>query len=736
MLKTRIALAIGATAITGAAIYGADRYFSAVPESGEKIELAVTDDLSREAQSTGCGLRDAGFATEKKAAFVDESVTRARVVSSQSIGGEEDVAALIAAGDCRFRLDGVWQQDMVVGLDDSITPDIFEGSESDGLDARLSHATMTTPGLLLIEASNDGQELKIRDGLGDGTWIIARATDETPLADVFKIQGDLKYYRIEGGGLEQYAPDGNITVDVNKVGYVRVRVGDTNFMRPKPNVAQTPTTPSDDAWMIGFNLLNLDATRKGYDLYRQDMWDLSQRHGLMDIFDAADPTEYSIVEQRTVPLGYKYITENVQGSFTSTSLLRTESAYQRMAGWSAGGEVSGGQNPISGEAIHAVGGSYTESQTVGMRSASASSIMLGLARHKTYTIVLDQPFVRLSEDFVAAVEDVRRHGRYDEFIAKFGTHYPYAVTYGSAGMAVREFNEETVSNWNADDNKASVNAKTAIKGVGIEANGTKFEANESSNSFLAQSSYKNFKAIGGTGSWDESGHATGSVPAPILADLRPIYELLNPLNFPGEPEVYTEVRAGLRNAIDAYLVANARAPSDTINEMTRSFTLKPLKISCSSTGSEKRVELEGNLDFGVVDRKGKTLTEEMHVANWAKDRGGRLKLNCAKNGSANLAEYKRKSITVSGSLRELMGKNFAYQGPVKEYDWGSKDETLISGLTTSFVIPIMEMKVGDTEVVEIEFTHTTNKNTFVLTTEITRNSVCKADPSGRNVCPA
>ncbi|MEP3051014.1 MAG: MAC/perforin domain-containing protein [Erythrobacter sp.] len=734
MLKTRIALAIGATAITGAAIYGADQYLgTSAGADGAPIELAVTNALTQEAIETDCGLRDSQFSTDQKRAFVDESVTRARVVAAQAIDAEDDIAALIEAGDCRFRLDGVWREDMVVGLDDSFMPDVFGGSENRSLDARLSHATMTTPNLLLIEASDDGQELKIRRATGDGTWTIARATDDTAMTDVMRIQGDLKSYRIEGRELADIAPDGNVTVDVDRVGFVRIRLGQTNFMRPKPNVAQEPLTQSDDAWMIGFNLLNLASTRKGYDVYRQDMWDLSQRHELQDVFAAADPTEYSVVEARTVPLGYKYITENVQGSFTSSSLIRTEAQYQRTVGWSAGGQVSGGQNPISGEAVHAVGGSYGESQTTGMRSAKATSIMLGMARHKTYTIVLDQPFTRLSDGFVAAVEDARRHGRYDELISKFGTHYPYAVTYGSAAMAVNEFSEETISNWSAEGNEVTANAKTAIKGVNIEVSGSRYESNETSNEFFEQASYSTFQAVGGTGSYDQNGHATGSVPAPILADLRPLHELLNPLNFPGEPEVYTEVRENLRAAIEAYLAANARVPSNITPEMPRKFRLEPQTIACSSDGSEARVELEGNIDFGVVAQGAQTLGQEMHVANWARDRGGRLKLNCRRNGSANLPEYDRKSITVEGSLRDLVGMSFAYQGPLEEMDFG-RDEVLISGLTRSFQLPVLDMAVGETREIPITVTHSKNKNTFTFTTLVTRLSACVEEAGSQFTC--
>ena len=54
-----------------------------------------------------------------------------------------------------------------------------------------------------------------------------------------------------------------------------------------------------------------------------------------------------------------------------------------------------------------------------------------------------------------------------------------------------------------------------------------------------------FIAVGGNGSWDSGGYSRGDRVAPILLDLRPLDELLNPINFPDQPDIYTRVRAEL-----------------------------------------------------------------------------------------------------------------------------------------------------------------------------------------------
>ena len=81
-----------------------------------------------------------------------------------------------------------------------------------------------------------------------------------------------------------------------------------------------------------------------------------------------------------------------------------------------------------------------------------------------------------------------------------------------------------------------------------------------------------FVAVGGNGSWDQNGYGTGSTPYPILLDLRPIDELLNPMNFPGEPQVYETVRQNLRRAILSHL---RRAAPRELNRLASLPEVKP-----------------------------------------------------------------------------------------------------------------------------------------------------------------
>lgn len=734
MQKARITLAIGASAITGAAIFAADSYFSAAPDGAEPIELAVTDDLNAEAIATECGLRAPDeMLGDGKAAIVADSVTRARVVASGRIDSGEDIAAAIASGDCRYRLDGVWTEEMKLALDRSVVPTDYVSDDGRGGDVDLTHGTYLTPTTLMVDASEDGASLTIRDAFGEGEVLTAAALDETPVNEVFRIRGEVKQYRIAARDGE----DGLVEVDVTGQGRMRIRIAGRNFYRPVPTVSDAADLSSVNPFMIGFNLQNLAATRMGYNIYTQNMWKLNDNKVRKEVFARADPSQYAIMEQRTVPVGFKLVPEDYQGTISSKTMIRTEEQYQRSVSWNVGGKVGFGPKDLSGQHKNAVGASYARTDTVGMRSAQATSIMHAIARHKMYSIVLDQPFARLSEAFLEAVEDARRHGRYAQLIEDFGTHYPYAVTYGSAGLAITEFSEETVSNWTAESQNIDANARVAVKQKGtVEMGGGFGEETEQGNTYLKQTSFSDWRAVGGNGAFNAENHATGNTPAPILADLRPLYELLNPLNFPNDPEIYTEVREKLKAAIDDYLAAHSRELSDVAGQMPRKFRLTPKTISCTSEKgwNEKKVELQGNLDFGILADGGRSFAKEIHVANWAKDRGGLLKLDCKSGAAKKLSEYGN-TITVEGSMQQLIANTFAYEGPVVEFDAWGKNEKLITDFRGKFSLTDITMPVGGTSEVSFTFEHPKNKNTFTIVTEIERLSTCNANGVEGYTCP-
>ncbi|MEP3051015.1 MAG: MAC/perforin domain-containing protein [Erythrobacter sp.] len=690
----RIGLALGATAITGAAVYGGNQYFDGSlggPGGGAGTTLAEPTELQAEAIDTDCGLTNSGDEGTAKAGVVGASVTRARVTVSSEISAGDDVAAGIEAGDCRFRLDGVWIQDVELSLDQEVEIDGYEPGNAATLDQNLLHGTYLTPEILMIEASEDGSELTLRSGTEAGETIIARAADETPMEEVFTTpRGARKAYLVG----DETAPneDSSIFVDVTRTGRVRIRLAGQNFYRPQASAAGNQATAANDPWMIERNLDNLDASLKGYDAYAQDVFRLNQNPKAR-IFEAADANTYTVQEKRTVPLGLKLVAEGAQGSVTNSTLIRTEREYQKTVRTSLGANVG-----FEGESAGGgVGASYTESNTSGMREGAANSIAAGFARHKIYALVLDQPFVRLSDEFVDAIEDARRYGRYDELIERFGTHYPYAVTYGSAARMSAEFTEDTVAGWEQSSQDVNANAGIAIGGFGASLSAGRFEETGERNEMLSSSESSSFEAVGGTGSFGQEGHASGT-PYPILADLRPLHELLSPLNFPGEPEVYTEVRANLRTAIAAYLAESGQELSDVRPEIERQYVVTPTLIRCERDrngalpSDNGKVTLTGSIALGHGAGGGQINTRSIsHSLPWS---SGEFVLNC-KSGN-RFANFPARRTTITGTRSELAGTRFDWSANVSgtRHVVFAGTNSYANGGLGSFNVPL-NLAVGD-----------------------------------------
>jgi hypothetical protein len=107
----------------------------------------------------------------------------------------------------------------------------------------------------------------------------------------------------------------------------------------------------------------------------------------------------------------------------------------------------------------------------------------------------------------------------------------------------------------ASSTSFSANAGATIYGASGEVNVSEQAGKSTGMKGTMAEEKVTFVAVGGNGSWDQAGYSAGEDHYPILLDLRPISELLNPMNFPGQPEVYVTVRKNLQVAIERYLAA-------------------------------------------------------------------------------------------------------------------------------------------------------------------------------------
>ncbi len=499
-----------------------------------KADTASTSDRVRS--------RDAGL----------QDPTAARVFASFAIP-EGTATKADLAEDCRYRLDGIWIQDTALSLDETKAADeLFSGLDGQQLNPRLTHSSFTTPDLMYVSMANDGSRIAIRRATQGREPIVLYATDATPMRDVMKPSGATKtfIYR-EGRGRWRNA---TLTVSVSRTGKPELRWNGSSYNRPQPTVSSAQNIDVTDVFLIGNNLDNYRASLRGYDVIRQDPFELN-RNSKADIFATADPRDFAIIEKRTVPLGLKYIPDGVQGSVTSREMISRQFDFQRTAASSFGFNIGfTKKDKRTGETKGSLGAGadFAKSSTLGRQFGMQRALSLGFARHKLYTLVLDRPFAKLSDDFIDAVDFAYRMGRYDDLIEKFGTHYPYAVTYGSQARMWASFDQQTMQKWQSQSQNINAKAGLAIGGFEIGASGSRFTEESRSSSELDESSEAGFEAVGGTGSFDQNGFSTGT-PVPILTDLRPISDLLNPLYFPNEPEIWSDVRPRLEAAIEERL---------------------------------------------------------------------------------------------------------------------------------------------------------------------------------------
>jgi len=461
---------------------------------------------------------------------------------------------------CWARLDGVWRETGQITLDN--TADLSDVWESDVPETMaMANGTYTTPRHIVIVESDDPQSgIYLSTGLSGAPFVKFLSTDGIRLEDVLQRGGARKTY--DATGRFEYGQ--RMIMDVTRSGRIRLMLGSMTFIRPGPGVSAATASNQlalDDAFLLSYNLDNLAASRRGYDVITQDPFYLLNNPKL-EVFAKVDPQNYYITEKRTVPVGFSLIQENSQGMVYRKTLVTTEEETQRTISNSFGAEVGAMDDSLMPYKSK-VGFNFAVSSFNSMRQSETVAQAIGYSRAKQYALVVDHPYITLSDDFIDAVEDARRYFRYQALIDKFGTHYPYAVTYGAAARFTQSFSEKSYSERASRQTNFDAEASGSAYGVGGKLQYAFKEENVSGTSGTVSDDNIAFVAVGGNGSWDQNGYSAGNVTYPILLDLRPIWELLNPMNFPGEPQIYDTVRRNLQRATIAYMQKSGRPLSTT-----------------------------------------------------------------------------------------------------------------------------------------------------------------------------
>jgi hypothetical protein len=540
------------------------------PKSANYVSLAEVFGELRPVERTfrGCEIPD--NANQLMAAVGPASDPRDRITGRQfaPVAGSGSAGALPDEGDaCWTRLDGVWVENKDVNFDTSRNDGSAWDVDGTALTGLL-HGNYTSRDTLFIAPGDSENELWVMSGVNDVSFTRFVSSDDQTVAGLIGNTQDRKVYQAETrNGLGS-----TLTLDYTAGGDLRMRLGNRQFLRPTPLVESDLSI--DDVFVIQYQTDNFAANLKGYDVLTQDPF-LLMNNEKSEVFARRGRDEYRIQEKYAVPLGFTLRNELLQGNVYRRTTVSSESELQNAnssgfgvnANYSASGAVNSALALVPGagqvaDTGFSVGYSSTKSSMATMRQNNTLAQVVGYSRAKSYAIIAEHADSKLSSDFLTAIGDAKDEGNYRQLIDRFGTHYAYAVTYGASAKMTQDISTEAFSQALIEEqgNRFEAEARVVGSSIGGFNEGMSSVGNRTAGEIGNEGG--RFVAVGGNGSWDSGGYSRGDRVAPILLDLRPLDELLNPINFPDQPEVYTRVRAELAQAINGYLAGQTRPLSN------------------------------------------------------------------------------------------------------------------------------------------------------------------------------
>jgi len=210
--------------------------------------------------------------------------------------------------------------------------------------------------------------------------------------------------------------------------------------------------------------------------------------------------------------------EETDGS-NSKRIYRSADEYSHDESTSYGANLTAEGTPL-------VKASFEES--AGYKGNSDAEHTIAISQQTTirYVVVLDKRWLKLAPHFVSEVHEAASRqlnsegeaGHFDELFRSFGTHYPHAVTYGNRTYSLAVLDEDGLSDLASHGTNLSVALEVPIE-EGVTAGGgisrTKKDERGHRATFSEETEFS--KSVG-----------THEQPGPVLIDLRPITEILQP----------------------------------------------------------------------------------------------------------------------------------------------------------------------------------------------------------------
>ncbi len=223
-----------------------------------------------------------------------------------------------------------------------------------------------------------------------------------------------------------------------------------------------------------------------------------------------------------------------------------------------------------------------------------------------------------------------------------------------------------------------------MKGVEASAKYSRSQETASKESNQYGVEQTEFLAVNSSGSWSEHGfqadHNTGY---PILLDLRPLEELLNPIYFADEPEVVSIVRPKLHAAIQSYL--NSRPKPSDVSRFPEVWRFSANKITCVASpfdgqrpgldmplylAAEKGMQnLKGSLDVVFLTPEG--MKSVAKISPFKTEEGVTKEMDCGTHGSVDLVAGS--TATLFGTREQIAATKFMLVAAIFEEDSKAED---------------------------------------------------------------
>ena len=358
---------------------------------------------------------------------------------------------------------------------------------------------------------------------------------------------------------------------------------------------------------------------RGYNLAKIDPIDYQVTTGVSSmVFDYPAEDSYNYYYStvgKIIPYGLTFRNDRVALSRARSHLVSSGKSHQKA--WSTNLGLNAGMEGMS------FGLSASFSGSTKQMAKTENMYSVAMAHEVKYAIVLDKARMQLSQEFRKAVYDLRdlwlmrgyqaidhpisghaltsrnsvelnrtigdavvRFSAPDtinttiflrpylqEFIETFGTHYPYAVTYGGMAYQKVEYQDSDLYTENGTAKDISASASGALEGATAGFSVGSGDSKVGSTDDRLKDQYSDVYTVGGDVSFSGD-QSSWSLPdhseVPVFLDLRPISELLSPLYFE-DTVIWKQLRPALERELDYYQQLIPRLDESVWNSDTVDF---------------------------------------------------------------------------------------------------------------------------------------------------------------------